>query len=249
MVCTPEHYLTHLVVLFSPTEMSFRNQQVQILITTLYSIVAVNSDGIANNIHHNYSSILRQWHSCLILQVINKILYFFLSSIYKLTMVDLLISQLNSISNGMIMNNSVINNNILSSNNVLFVLFQMLLIIFVFSYYNNFKNDGTIIVGLNIDTQLYIFKLKRHINNMKSIIIRLIFCLISTFGDSVDINLYLSKEYANDNNYSVCLIDDGCLQRDYITNNNIIYLLIIIILVYLRKINYNILKWSHITYI
>ena len=162
MGCIPEQYLTHVAVVFPPIKMSFFNQQVQILITTLYSIVAMNSDGMLNNIHYNYSSILRQWPSCSILHIINTILYLFVSSIYKLTMIDLIIVQSHSILDGMIKNNSVININILSSTNVLII---------VFSYCNDCKNDGSIIVGINIDTQLYIFKLKRHLNNINKILI------------------------------------------------------------------------------
>ena len=173
-------------------------------------MVVMNSYGIVNSIHYNYhynhSSILRQWYSCLILHCINTILYLFSNTLHKFTMVDLLINQLYQISNGMIMNTSVINNYILSSNSVLFLLFRMLSIIFVFIF--SCCND-----------------------NMKSISIRLIFCLISIFGDAVDIKLYLSKEYDNVNGCLVCLIDDSCLEWDCIILRIIIYLLIMIILI------------------
>ena len=122
-------------------------------------------------------------------------------------MVDLLINQLDSISNGMIINNLVINNNILSSlhNYVLSLLFQILSIIFVFSYCNDCKNNGNTIVGINIHTTLDIFQLQRYFNDVKLIHIRLIFCWISIFGDAVDIDLYLSKEYGNINSCLVCM--------------------------------------------
>ena len=152
----------------------------------------------------------------LILNFINPILHLFISSVYKLTMIHLLVVQLYSILNGIIMINSVINNNILSSNNVLFVLFQMLLIIFVFSYCNGCKNNGNAIVGINNHTESYIFILKRYLNSIKSISVGLIFCLIS-----IRAKIYLSKEYGNNNSYLVCLINDSCLECDYIANNNI----------------------------
>ena len=58
---------------------------------------------------------------------------------------------------------------------------------------------------------------------MKSIGIRLIFCtiMISIFGDAVDIKLYLSEEYGDVNNCSVCLIDGCCLEWDYVNNDNL----------------------------
>ena len=219
MGCISEQYLTHLVVIFPPTNVFFSKQQIQILITQLNSIVVMNSDGIANNIcynyHHNYSSVLIQWYCCLILHCINTILYLFINTFYKFTMVDLLIVQLRWISNGMIMNNWVIHNNILSRNNVLF---QILSIIFVFGDCGGCKNKGKLIVGINIYVELYIFILKRYFNNRKSISIGLVFRLIITFGDAVDIcivgtKLYLIKEYGN---------DIGCnLEWNYTTDNNI----------------------------
>ena len=115
-------------------------------------------------------------------------------------MVDLLINQLHSISTGLNMNNSVINNT-LPSNNVLFLLFQILSIIFVFGYFNDCKSNGNIIAGININNELYIFKLKRYLNNMKSISILLIFGLINIFGDAVDIKLCFSKQYDNVSSY------------------------------------------------
>ena len=219
----PEQHLTHLVVILPPIKMSFWKQQVQIIITTLYSIVVMNSDGIVNNIHHTYSIIFRQWYFCSILHFISTIWHLFICTVYKFIMVDLLIIQLRSILNGMIMNNLVINNN---------VLFQMstVIIIFVFGDCNGCKINGNTIVGINIHTQSYIFILKRYLNNIKLINVGLIFCLISIFGDART-KLYLSKEYGNDNSYLVCLIDENCLEGDYITNDNIIYLLIMILIV------------------
>ena len=108
-------------------------------------------------------------------------------------MVDLLIIQLHSILNGMIMHNLVINNNILSSNNILFRI-STVLIIFVFGDCNGCKNNGNTIVSVDIGTQLYIFILKSYLNNIKSISVGLTFCSIS-----IRAKIYLSKEYGNDN--------------------------------------------------
>ena len=180
MCCLPEQYLTHLVTIFPPIKVSCSNQQIQMLITKFNSM-AVIENNVKHNYHYDCSSILRQLRCFFILHCINTILYLFTTIVDIFTMVDLLISQLNSISNGMITNNSTINNNvlILPSNNVLFLLFQILSIVFVFGYCNDCKSNGNTIVGININNELYIFKLKTYFNNMKSISIRLIFCLIN----------------------------------------------------------------------
>ena len=174
-----------------PSTKVFFSKQTRIMITILSSMVVMNSYVIINNMHdnydYNYSSIIRQWHSFFMLHCINTILYLFITAVYILTIVDLLIKQLHSIANGMIVNNSGTNNNIFSSNNVLFLLFGIFSIIFGFSYCNDCK-----IAGINIHTQLYL-------NNSIRLII--IFCLINIFGDAVDIKeLYLCKEYGNVNN-------------------------------------------------
>ena len=177
----PEQHVILLVVIFPLTKISFSNQQVQILVTIL--------NNSSYNYHDNHSSILRQWHYWWILHFINTILYLFITTFRKFTMVDLLISQLRSILNGMITKNCVIN-----SNNVLFQMLTVL-IIFVFGDRNDCKNNGNIIVGINIPTE------SRHLHNIKSVSIGLVFCLIITFGNAVDPDICgTGKEYANDNN-------------------------------------------------
>ena len=89
----------------------------------------MNSDEIMHNSNYNYSNCLEQCYSCLVLQFIITILYLFITS-YALKIVDLLISQLHLISNGILMitNNSVGNCNI-SSNHALF---RIIIIICIF---------------------------------------------------------------------------------------------------------------------
>ena len=221
MGCIPQQYLTDLIVIFSPTKVSFSKQQIQSLITTL--------NNIRNYYHYNYSSTLRQWYFCLILHFINTNLYLFITTAYKFTMVDLLLIQLRWITNAMIMNNWVTDNNILSSNNVLL---RILSIIFVFGDCNGCKNNGNIIVGINIYIELYILILKGYLNSMKSINIRLVFCFIIAFDDALDIGgagtkLYVSKEYGN---------DIRCLASG-IDYSRIMLQIIIIIFVYNDKLN------------
>ena len=133
MGCSPEHYLTQLVVFLLPIKLLSQQTQINLLIAAFNSILMMSSDEIVYSNHQNHSNSLGQWYCYLILQCIMRI-WSLTFRFCKLKIMELLIVELYLILNGMIMNNSVINCGVSSKNTL--ILFRILLIILIFGNRN-----------------------------------------------------------------------------------------------------------------